>query len=99
MSEKVEPNTAPGGVPDIQAEHKTDHVYDASEKDTYNRAGAIEAEQMEFQMGVIDTVKAYPAASWWAFVMSCTIVSLLPRLKNGSNVDYLRRSWRPIASF
>jgi hypothetical protein len=78
MSEKVEATTAPGGVSDIQAEHKTDHVYDASEKATYNRAGAIEAEQMEFQMGVIDTVKAYPAASWWAFVMSCTIVSLFP---------------------
>jgi MFS transporter, SP family, general alpha glucoside:H+ symporter len=55
-----------------------DHVsdYDTSEKVNYNRAGAISAEQEEHRMGVLETVRAYPAASWWAFVMSCTIVSV-----------------------
>ena len=46
-----------------------------NEKAGYDRAGAIEAENAEHKMGVIDAVKAYPAASFWAFVMSCTIVS------------------------
>jgi SP family general alpha glucoside:H+ symporter-like MFS transporter len=53
-------------------------VYETSEKVDYDRAGAIEAEQLEHSMTVIEAVKAYPAASWWAFVMSCTIVSFCP---------------------
>ena len=53
-----------------------DHYDDVdNEKAGYDRAGAIEAENAEHNMGVIDAVKAYPAASFWAFVMSCTIVS------------------------
>tara|TARA_R110002060_G_scaffold8303_2_gene12356 strand:+ start:640 stop:903 length:264 start_codon:yes stop_codon:yes gene_type:complete len=50
-------------------------VYDTYEKADYNRTGAIDAEKVEFDMTVMQAVKAYPAASWWAFVMSCTIVS------------------------
>lgn len=50
-------------------------VYDVSEKVDYNRSGAIDAEKLEHSMTVLQAVKAYPAASWWAFVMSCTIVS------------------------
>ena len=53
-------------------------VYDVGEKVDYDRAGAIDAEQAEHNMTVIQAVKAYPAASWWAFVMSCTIVSSCP---------------------
>ena len=45
------------------------------EKVDYDRTGAIDAEELEHRMTVIQAVKAYPAASWWAFVMSCTIVS------------------------
>lgn len=46
------------------------------EKDLgYDRAGAIEAENAEHNMGVWEAVKAYPKASSWAFIMSCTIVS------------------------
>lgn len=48
------------------------------EKDHYNRIGAIDAEKMEHDMTVLEAVKAYPAASWWAFVMSATIVSSCP---------------------
>ena len=49
-------------------------VYNVDEKVDYNRTGAIDAEQVEFNMTVLQAVKAYPGASWWAFVMSCTIV-------------------------
>lgn len=57
---------------------KSDSVYDHVEKTDYNRAGAIDAENTEHRMGVWEAVKAYPAASWWAFVMSATIVSSCP---------------------
>jgi SP family general alpha glucoside:H+ symporter-like MFS transporter len=53
-------------------------VHDVGEKVDYDRAGAIEAEVLEHNMTVLEAVKAYPAASWWAFVMSCTIVSSCP---------------------
>jgi len=53
-------------------------VYNMDEKVDYNRTGAIDAEKIEHDMTVIQAVKAYPAASWWAFVMSCTIVSSSP---------------------
>lgn len=38
------------------------------------KAGAIEAENIEHNMGVMEAVKAYPMASFWAFVMSTCIV-------------------------
>jgi SP family general alpha glucoside:H+ symporter-like MFS transporter len=55
-----------------------ERVYDVGEKVDYDRAGAIDAEEVEHSMTVLQAVKAYPAASWWAFVMSCTIVSSCP---------------------
>lgn len=33
------------------------------------KAGAIEAENAEHAQGVLDAVKAYPMAAFWAFVM------------------------------
>lgn len=39
------------------------------------RAGAIEAENAEHNMTVLEAVRAYPMASFWAFVMSACIVS------------------------
>ena len=39
------------------------------------KADAIEAENAEHNMTVLQAVRAYPMASFWAFVMSCTIVS------------------------
>lgn len=33
------------------------------------KAGAIEAENAEHAMGVLEAVKAYPMATFWAFVM------------------------------
>lgn len=42
-----------------------------------NKAAAIEAENAEHNMGVPQAAKEYPMAAFWAFVMSCTIVSHL----------------------
>lgn len=41
------------------------------------RAGAIEAENEEHNMTVLQAVRAYPMAAFWAFVMSSCIVSCL----------------------
>ncbi|KAL9531989.1 Alpha-glucosides permease [Sphaerulina musiva] len=38
------------------------------------KADAIEAENAEHNMTVLQAVKAYPMASFWAFVISCTII-------------------------
>jgi SP family general alpha glucoside:H+ symporter-like MFS transporter len=54
---------------------KSEPVYDVGGKVAYDRSGAIDAERIEHDMTVLQAVKAYPAASWWALVMSCTIVS------------------------
>lgn len=48
------------------------------------KADAIEAENVEHNMTVIEAVKAYPMASLWAFVISCTIVSRLLPLSVGA---------------
>ncbi|KAL3465433.1 putative MFS maltose transporter [Aspergillus heterothallicus] len=53
---------------------KGEPIYDASEKVDYDRTGAITAEKAELDMTVLEAVKAYPAASFWAFIMSCTII-------------------------
>ena len=54
-----------------------DHAADLDEKAKISdyKANAIEAENAELNMGVLEAVRAYPMASLWAFVMSCTIVS------------------------
>ncbi|TKA70502.1 hypothetical protein B0A55_07275 [Friedmanniomyces simplex] len=38
------------------------------------KADAIEAENVEHTMTVLQAVRAYPMASFWAFVISCTII-------------------------
>lgn len=63
---------------EAQPTYKGETVYDVGEKTEYDRTGAINAEKIEHDMTVLQAVKAYPAASWWAFVMSCTIVSSRP---------------------
>lgn len=63
----------------------------------YDRSGAIDAETIEHDMTVMQAVKAYPAASWWAFVMSSTIVSFRPKVNDGSS-DATIRSWSHTAS-
>lgn len=61
------------------AHEMEDHQAVYSEKadvDDY-RADAIEAENAEHEMTVLQAVRAYPMATFWAFVMSSTIVSCL----------------------
>jgi SP family general alpha glucoside:H+ symporter-like MFS transporter len=54
--------------------------YDEKARMAEYKAGAIEAENLEHNMGVLQAVRQYPMATFWAFVMSTTIVSLLPLL-------------------
>jgi SP family general alpha glucoside:H+ symporter-like MFS transporter len=53
-----------------------DHAsnFDNEKQNKVDKAGAIEAENAEHDMGVLEAVRAYPMASLWAFIMSCTIV-------------------------
>lgn len=57
----------------LEVERPTVYAEKATVKDF--KADAIEAENAEHNMTVLQAVKAYPMASFWAFVMSCTIVS------------------------
>lgn len=50
-------------------------VLDEKSQAAQYKAGAIEAENAEHNMTVMQAVKQYPMASFWAFVVSCTIVS------------------------
>lgn len=62
----------------IQTDH-ADRVSNYDEKMLgADRAGAIEAENAEHNMGVVEAVRAYPMAALWAFIMSCTIVRFHP---------------------
>lgn len=79
MSDAV--NSEPhGGAHDIKAEEaaysQVDHAKDLDEKAAFAeyKAGAIEAENAEHNMTVLEAVRAYPMASFWAFIMSFTIV-------------------------
>jgi galactose-1-phosphate uridylyltransferase len=50
------------------------------------KAEAIEAENAEHQMTVMEAVKAYPMASFWAFIMSFTIVSYRSQLRRDQHI-------------
>jgi SP family general alpha glucoside:H+ symporter-like MFS transporter len=61
-------------------ERAMSHVDDSANLDekaqaAMYKAAAVEAENAEHNMGVLQAVKEYPMAALWAFVMSCTIVS------------------------
>lgn len=77
MSDPVELKSY-GGAP--HTEMAISQVEDASNLDekaqiAQYKAAAVEAENAEHNMGVPEAVKAYPMAAFWAFIMSCTIVS------------------------
>ncbi|GKT52632.1 alpha-glucosides permease MPH3 [Colletotrichum spaethianum] len=77
MSNPID-SKSPGGDPaKVEAyAANVDHVADLDEKATAAayKADAIEAEQAEYDMGVLEAVKLYPMASLWAFIMSTTII-------------------------
>ncbi|KAI0436634.1 general substrate transporter [Xylaria telfairii] len=68
-----------GGDLDVKAEkgvsqHENAYDLDETAKVADYKADAIEAENAEHNMGVLDAVRAYPMATFWAFVMSSTII-------------------------
>ncbi|KAI9147065.1 maltose permease [Paramyrothecium foliicola] len=70
MSTTVETKTDQVESGIAQADHNSLH----DEKGGINKAAAIEAENTEYKMGVLEAVRLYPMATWWAFVMSFCIV-------------------------
>jgi SP family general alpha glucoside:H+ symporter-like MFS transporter len=65
---------------DMHVEKAISHVDDSSNLDenakiAQYKAAAIDAENAEHDMGVVQAIRTYPMAATWAFVMSCTIVS------------------------
>lgn len=68
----------PAGVQKEVAEGHHDHDAAFERKASINdfKADAILAENEEHNMTVMQAVKLYPMASFWAFIMSCTIVSI-----------------------
>ncbi|KAI1347561.1 sugar transporter [Xylaria sp. FL0043] len=64
---------------DVKAEtgvSQHEHAFDLDEKAQIAdyKADAVEAENAEHNMTVLEAVKAYPMATFWAFVMSSTII-------------------------
>ncbi|KAH8765914.1 general substrate transporter [Diaporthe sp. PMI_573] len=80
MSEPIDNKAHAGG--DIIHEEKgtgiahvdDSHNLDNEAKLEAYKAAAMEAEVAEQQSGVVQAVKEYPMAAFWAFVMSCTII-------------------------
>jgi SP family general alpha glucoside:H+ symporter-like MFS transporter len=60
---------------------------------------AIEAENSEHSMTVLEAVRAYPMACFWAFVMSFTIVSRLHSAPERPWLTHPFRSWNPTMYF
>ena len=76
MSHAID-SKSPSDLGEVEAQPAhIDHAGDLDEKAKLGaaRAGAIEAENNEHNMGVLEAVKLYPMAAFWAFVMSSTIV-------------------------
>lgn len=85
----------------IEDEKDAAVIYEEQAKIDDYKGAAIDAENEEHNMTVLQAVKAYPMASFWAFVMSCTIVRCHIHLVLSKNETSLRllRSWNPTTSF
>lgn len=75
---------------------------DGAAKASDYKGAAIEAENAEHNMGVLQAAKEYPMAAMWAFIMSCTIVraiilSWTETVKKGF-ANTINRSWNRIVS-
>jgi SP family general alpha glucoside:H+ symporter-like MFS transporter len=79
MSNTVDDKALGGGdAAEVEAQAaEIDHTADLDEKakPSAYKADAIMAENAEHNMGVLEAVKLYPMATFWAFIMSSTIVS------------------------
>lgn len=70
-----------GGAPEVEGGiSQVENVYNLDEKAKAAdyKQDAVAAEDAEHSMGVLEAVRAYPMATFWAFVMSCTIVGCFP---------------------
>ncbi|KAI0503021.1 alpha-glucosides permease MPH2/3 [Xylaria bambusicola] len=68
-----------GSDADVKVERvvsQEEHAYDLDTRAKVSdyKADAIDAENAEHNMGVLEAVRAYPMATFWAFVMSFTII-------------------------
>jgi SP family general alpha glucoside:H+ symporter-like MFS transporter len=79
----------------LSEKNNVEHVGDIKSDEANFRADAMEAENLEHNMTVMQAVKAYPMACLWAFIMSSTIVS--PSDFAGHELTFYR-SWKPIVS-
>lgn len=82
MSDAVGPVSQGGHKDGVEAEKTLSQVEDTRALDLDEKAklsdykaDAVEAENAEHEMGVLEAVRAYPMASFWAFIMSFCIVS------------------------
>ncbi|KAI1759021.1 general substrate transporter [Hypoxylon sp. FL1150] len=77
-TEVVEPKAESHHPEVVEADRLShdNHAYDLDEKANASdyKADAINAENSEHNMGVLEAVRAYPMATFWAFVMSFTII-------------------------
>lgn len=62
------------------------HNLDVHSKIEAFKAAAMAAEVEEQKSGVIQAVREYPMAAFWAFIMSCTIVSYIRNTVCGSQL-------------
>jgi SP family general alpha glucoside:H+ symporter-like MFS transporter len=71
---ELKPSADAAHVEKAISQVEDDSNLDEKAKIAQYKAAAIEAENAEHDMGVLEAVRAYPMAALWAFVMSCTIV-------------------------
>ncbi|KAK5659449.1 hypothetical protein OQA88_650 [Cercophora sp. LCS_1] len=79
MSNPVDAKAPGGDAAEVEKAPAHTHVDNSADLDekaklAEYKAGAIEAENAELNMGVLEAVRLYPMASFWAFVMSTTII-------------------------
>ena len=93
MSDAIDSKLSSGREVEVEADaaiSNVDHIADLDDKAKMaeDKADAIEAETEEHSMTVLQAVRAYPRAAFWAVVMSSTIVSCLsPFLLNLSSSE------------
>lgn len=91
MSDPVD-SKSPGSPLKVEPEEglsQVENVYNLDEKAKAAdyKADAVEAENAEHNMTVMEAVRQYPMATLWAFVMSCTIVSWLAPFPRNLSFD------------
>ncbi|TVY54744.1 Alpha-glucosides permease MPH3 [Lachnellula suecica] len=81
MSDIADSKSPYASTPEVEAkgvsqgiEHAHDYDLNKEAKLGDYKADAIEAENAEYNMGVLEAVRAYPMASFWAFIMSFCII-------------------------